>query len=143
MEEMLRQRAAQADLQDAVTVYGYADPAMATAYLKACDVLVMPSRIESVPVLFSDALACGCPVISTTVGDLERLVRENEVGLLCPPEDPQAVADAMVEMVTGDRPARGRYADAVQRATRLFDPSHSAARCAEVLAMCREGRGAV
>jgi glycosyltransferase involved in cell wall biosynthesis len=138
MERSLRQRASQSDLRGMVTVRGYADPVTATAYLKACDVLVMPSRIESVPVLFSDALACGCPVVSTTVGDLERLVRENEVGLLCPPEDPQAVADALVEMVTGDLPARARYADAIRRAARLFDPAHSAARCAEALAALRK-----
>ncbi|MDY7076332.1 MAG: glycosyltransferase [Chloroflexota bacterium] len=134
MEQSLRQRATQPDLRDVVTVYGYADPVTATAYLKGCDALVMPSRIESVPVLFSDALTCGCPVVSTTVGDLGRLVRENKVGLLCPPEDPQALADAMATIVTGEQPARARYGDAIQRATRLFDPARSAERCAAVLA---------
>jgi len=133
MEQSLRQRASQPDLRDVVTIYGYADPTTATAYLKACDVLVMPSRIESVPVLFSDALACGCPVISTAVGDLERLVGENEVGLLCPPEDPRALAEAVFSIFADDQEPRVKYGAAIRRADQLFDPGRSAVRCTEVL----------
>ena len=137
MESALRERASQPDLKDVVTVYGYADPVTATAYLKACDALVIPSRIESIPVLFSDAMACGCPVVSTAVGDLERLVHENGVGLTCPPEDPHALATAMLKIVTDDREARVKYAAAIERSCRLFDPAQSARRCVEVLATAR------
>ncbi len=133
MEQMIRDRAAQPDLRDVVKLYGYADPATATAYLKACDALVIPSRIESIPVIFSDALACSCPVVSTTVGDLGGLVREKEVGVACQPEDPRALARALCAVVTGDEPPRFRYRGAIQRAAAVFDIEHSARRCAEIL----------
>lgn len=143
MERRLRQRASEPDLRDAVTIYGYADPPTATAYLKACDVLIIPSRIESIPVIFSDALACGCPVICTAVGDLEQLMRRHMVGLVCPPEDPQALADAMTAITSDREEPRIRYGRAISRAARCFDPADSARRCAEVLqAMGARDRGA-
>jgi glycosyltransferase involved in cell wall biosynthesis len=134
MEDRLRHRALQPDLVDAVHIHGYADPTTATAYLKACDALVIPSRIESIPVIFSDALACSCPVVATAVGDLEKLVSEHRVGTVCPPEDPRALSAAMASMVTGDQPPRSRYGAQLARASSLFNPTRSAERCAEVLA---------
>ncbi|MGD8243997.1 MAG: glycosyltransferase family 4 protein [Anaerolineae bacterium] len=133
MEGLLRQRAAEPDLRDAVTIYGYADPTTATAYLKACDALVIPSRIESIPVIFSDALASGCPVVSTAVGDMARVMREHPVGLLSPPEAPEALADAMLAIAAGPDPPRVRYGKALEGAARSFDPARSARRCSEVL----------
>ncbi len=133
MGQWIHQRASQPDLCGVVKLYGYADPSTATAYLKACDALVIPSRIESIPVIFSDALACSCPVVSTTVGDLGELVRETGVGMLCPSEDRQAMADAMVAIAVGDQPARLRYGAAMSRAAMLFSPERSAKRCSDVL----------
>lgn len=139
LEDTLRRRASRPDLNGAVSIYGYADPTTATAYMKACDALVIPSRIESIPVIFSDAMACHCPVVATRVGDLERLVGEGGVGTTCAPEDPQDLADAMERIVTGDRPARTRYYDAIERMARQFHPARSAQRCSEVLAALRTG----
>lgn len=139
LEKSLRQRASQPDLRDAVTVYGYADPPTATAYLKACDALVIPSRIESIPVIFSDALACGCPTVCTTVGDLKHLIHKHGVGQLSPPENPQALADAMATIVAHRQPPRVEYRDAITRAARVFDPAQGARRCSEVLQMVSHG----
>jgi glycosyltransferase involved in cell wall biosynthesis len=135
LEKKIRQRVSQPDLQDIVTIHGYANPETATAYLKACDALVISSRIESVPVLFSDALMCGCPIISTEVGDLGRLVRDCHVGLLCPPENPMALAKAMMEIIDeeGKASPRQRYNEALKQASSRFSPHRSANRCIEVL----------
>lgn len=134
MKQAIRNRVAQPDLREVVRLHGYADPATATAYLKACDALVIPSRIESIPVIFSDAMACSCPVVTTAVGDLEQLVCENKVGLVCPPEDPQALAQAMGSILAGDESPRIRHGAAIRRTAGFFDPARSAERCAEVLA---------
>ena len=47
------------------------------------DWLVIPSRIESIPVVFSDAMKLGRPVLATPVGDLPRLIAEYRCGLDC------------------------------------------------------------
>jgi glycosyltransferase involved in cell wall biosynthesis len=56
------------NLQEASSLYNWAD------------YLLIPSRIESIPVVFSDAMQARCPVIAMPVGDLPELVRDNRVG---------------------------------------------------------------
>jgi len=50
--------------------------------LSRADFLIIPSRIESIPVIFSDALQMGTPVIATPVGDLQQLIAEHRCGVL-------------------------------------------------------------
>ncbi len=137
LEGEIKARARQSPLRECVTVYGFADPATVVAYLKAADALVVSSRIESMPVLYSDALQCGCPVVATDVGDLGRLVQQQQTGLVCAPEDASALATAMCQV----QPAwRQLYAVSLQQAVAMFDPARSAARCAAVLAgMVQQG----
>jgi glycosyltransferase involved in cell wall biosynthesis len=54
----------------------------AEAAIERCDWLVIPSRIESIPVVFSDAMKLRRPVIATPVGDLGRLLSESKAGLV-------------------------------------------------------------
>ncbi len=62
--------------------YGYLDKTEAAELLAWADYLIIPSRIESIPVVFSDAMQAQCPVIATPVGDLSRLVTDHKVGIL-------------------------------------------------------------
>ena len=55
---------------------GYLDRQQASAALAAADRLLLPSRIESIPVVFSDALAYGLPIVAMPVGDLPVLLAE-------------------------------------------------------------------
>jgi glycosyltransferase involved in cell wall biosynthesis len=58
---------------------------------------VIPSRIESIPVVFSDALQLGTPVVSMPVGDLERIINEFRCGILAAEISPEALASALKE----------------------------------------------
>ncbi len=62
--------------------YGYLDKVQAAELLTWADYVLIPSRIESIPVVFSDAMQCGAPVIATPVGDLPALLSKNRVGML-------------------------------------------------------------
>ncbi len=64
-----------------VSLLGFLDRKEAIALLDWADYLVIPSRIESIPVIFSDALQRGCPMVATPAGDLARLVPELGVGI--------------------------------------------------------------
>lgn len=57
-----------------VQLGGYLDKSAAEAAILRADFLLIPSRIESIPVVFSDAMKLGCPVLAMPVGDLPRLV---------------------------------------------------------------------
>ena len=101
LEGTIRSKIERYNLRRNVTLYGYADPATVVAYMKACDVLVIPSRIESIPILFSDAMQVGIPVVATDVGDLGQLVRQYGVGVVVAPEDPEAMARALGAAMNG------------------------------------------
>jgi glycosyltransferase involved in cell wall biosynthesis len=47
-----------------------------------------------------EALAAGRPVVATRVGGIPEIVRDGETGLLVPPEDPEALAGAIVRMLS-------------------------------------------
>jgi len=78
-----------------VRMRGYLDPFEAVEFLQASDFVMIPSRIESIPVIFSDAMQCGRPVISTPVGDLPDLIERLDVGFLSESANSAAFAKAI------------------------------------------------
>jgi glycosyltransferase involved in cell wall biosynthesis len=66
------------------------------ALFKAADVVVLPYRSATQSGVTHVAYALGVPVITTDVGGLAETVRPGETGLVVPPEDPQALAEAVV-----------------------------------------------
>jgi glycosyltransferase involved in cell wall biosynthesis len=67
----------------------------------ASDCVVIPSRMESIPVVFSEALAFDKGMIVSDVGDLGLLGREYGVAQVVPPENPAALKEAMKERLRG------------------------------------------
>lgn len=63
--------------------------------------LVLPSRRETLGMVLAEAMACGTPVVATRCGGPEDIVTDR-VGILVPPEDPAALADA-IERVLNER----------------------------------------
>jgi glycosyltransferase involved in cell wall biosynthesis len=68
--------------------------------LAACDVFVLSSDREGLPVSVLEAMAASRAVVATHVGDLPRVVREGETGLLVPPCDAAALAAALVSLLS-------------------------------------------
>jgi glycosyltransferase involved in cell wall biosynthesis len=63
--------------------------------LASCDVFVLPSLYEGLPVSVLEAMASGRPVIATKVGGTDEAVKDGVTGLLVPPADPTALAQAI------------------------------------------------
>ncbi len=66
---------------------------------KAFDVFAMSSVTEGLGTSLLDAMACGKPVVATTVGGIPEVVVHDETGLLVPPRDPPAMAAAIVRLL--------------------------------------------
>lgn len=85
----------------------------AEAAIARADWIVIPSRIESIPVVFSDAMKSGRPVIATPVGDLPRLLKDDlACGVLAEAVSPIAVAAALHVALAGDST---RYLEGLRR----------------------------
>src|SRR5262249_58316980 len=63
--------------------------------LRAADAAVLTSTWENFPHLAVESLAVGTPVLATNVGGVAEAVRDAENGLLVPPRDAAALADAI------------------------------------------------
>lgn len=63
------------------------------------DVFVMPSLQEGLGLSLLEAQSCGVPVVATRVGGIPTAVQDRETGLLCPPADAAALAEAIAEFV--------------------------------------------
>ncbi|MCK5727194.1 MAG: glycosyltransferase family 4 protein [Thiotrichaceae bacterium] len=65
-------------------------------WLQSMDLFVLPSYAnEGVPQGLIQAMFCGIPVISTTVGSIEELVINNKTGLIVPPKNSDKLADSI------------------------------------------------
>ena len=78
-----------------VNVGGYLDTAEATELIAWSDYMMLPSRVESIPVIFSDAAQLGRPLVATPVGDLPRLFGQHEFGILADDAEVGAFASAL------------------------------------------------
>jgi len=67
----------------------------AMSILQASSVLVLPSRMESLPTAVKEAFFLKVPVVATNVGGVPELVKNNENGILIPPNDPKKLAEAV------------------------------------------------
>ena len=68
--------------------------------LKASNVLVIPSRMESLPQTIKEAFFLRVPVIATSVGDIPNVIQNNITGILVPPGDPESLLDAVNSLLT-------------------------------------------
>jgi glycosyltransferase involved in cell wall biosynthesis len=69
------------------------------AALDRADILLLTSRGEGTPLVLMEALARLTPVVASAVGGVPDIVADGETGLLVPPGDPVALADAIARMV--------------------------------------------
>ncbi|MGY4517160.1 glycosyltransferase [Lysobacter sp. HA18] len=94
-----------------VACKGYLDRVEVGAAFASSDILLLPSRVESIPVVFSDAMQQGCPVVASPVGDLPDLVTKGGVGWVASAVTPLAFAGAL-------RTALGTDVSTMERALR-------------------------
>jgi glycosyltransferase involved in cell wall biosynthesis len=76
-------------------------------YLRAFDLFVLPSLFEGMPLSILEAMGAGLPVIATAVDGTPEVVLDGETGLLVPPADPPALAEA-VNRLLADRELAAR-----------------------------------
>lgn len=73
-----------------------ADGETKAALYNAADCLVLASRREGFPTVVGEALACGTPVIATSVGGIPELIADGRTGWLVPPGDDRALSNHLV-----------------------------------------------
>ncbi len=123
LDNELRSQVARLCLQNDVVFLGFLDERAMASALAACDALVIPSRDESLPMIFKEAARSGVPVVATDVGDLRGFVSEYNAGIIVPPNNANALAKAMLEI---SRAPREKYRARLNELAAQFDLTRSA-----------------
>ena len=123
--EMLKREVADLGVEDSVIFTGFlSDTRIVTSLL---DIVLVPSIIpEACPRTIIEAMAVGKPVIATPLGGSKELVTP-ETGLLVPPEDASAVAEAITTLVSDQERLKAMRKAARNRAVELFSSEKNTA----------------
>lgn len=121
-------------ISDRVTFVGRIDPsAIASEYLQA-EIFCGLSRSEALGNVFLEAQAAGCAVVATNVGGIPDIIKDGETGLLVPPNDIEAAANAL-ERLLDDAALRQKLASNGQKNAAGYDWQRIAKLYAEVYAL--------
>jgi glycosyltransferase involved in cell wall biosynthesis len=123
----LERTAAGLGLGSAVTFLGTCDGSRVRALLAGAAALVVPSIYEGMPLVVLEAMERGVPVVASAVSGIPEVVVDGETGWLVPPEDPEALAGALEEVLADAPEARRRGAAGRGRIEERYRPAVAAA----------------
>jgi glycosyltransferase involved in cell wall biosynthesis len=118
LKENLRSLARGYGLGDRVLLTGFRKDSLEILSTFHC--LVISSIREGLCTSIMDAHIMGIPVVATNTGGIPELVDDGETGLLVPPKDPEALARAVLRMISDER-LRARCVEQAKRKKHLYD----------------------
>jgi glycosyltransferase involved in cell wall biosynthesis len=94
-----------------ITYLGELEQAEIVSWYRRASVFVLPSLREAFPMTILEALSCGTPVVSTSVGGIPEIVKPGQNGILVHPNNPLELA-AGIEYLLGDVAVSKQYGSA-------------------------------
>lgn len=94
----------QLGLRDWVTLTGFVPDQELTAHYQLCDVFAMPSKKEGFGIVYLEALACGKPTLGGNQDGALDALCQGELGALVDPDNLEALAHTLTEMLQGTYP---------------------------------------
>jgi len=102
--KLIEDRIKELKIDDNITLAGFVLDALLPAYYSAADYFILPSASgEGLPLVLLEAMACGLPVIATTVGGTPEIIKHMKNGVLVPPRNPEAMAETMSKILSEER----------------------------------------
>lgn len=100
-EGLIRSLVQELGLTDTVHVGGYVDATSLSRFVQSSDLAIIPSRVESIPLVLSDFAQCDIPMIVTDTGDLGHIAMKFDAARVVPANDPDAIADGIRDFLSG------------------------------------------
>jgi glycosyltransferase involved in cell wall biosynthesis len=102
-------------LQDCVTLAGFVPDEQLCDYYNLCDVFAMPSKKEGFGIVYLEALACGKPTLGGNQDGAIDALCHGELGALVDPDDVEAIAETLIQILQGKYPQPILYQPEVLR----------------------------
>jgi len=96
----IRRRVNRCGVQANVTFIPAVPAGELACYMSACDLFCLATNREGWPNVVNEALACGAPVVATNVGGVPAMIPNSRYGIIVPPGDAAALADALARALT-------------------------------------------
>ena len=135
----LAKQVAEMGLEKRVRFWGYREDI--PQVLAAADLLALTSDKEGLPIVLLEAMALQCPIVSTSVGEIPRALRDGQDGWLVPPEDLGALTTAIRDALAQPQLAKQRAANAQQEFLRRFSREAMGKRYLEIYEQAWASRG--
>jgi glycosyltransferase involved in cell wall biosynthesis len=113
------QRVAEMAASGQLTMVGELKRSEMSAFWNSVTIAVVPSLCEAFGFVALEALACGVPVVASNLGGLREIVQDGQSGILVPPNDPEALAKALISLLTNEA-LRGQLATGARRRATEF-----------------------
>jgi glycosyltransferase involved in cell wall biosynthesis len=97
VEELISELA----LEESVTLTGYISDDELCDHYNLCDVFAMPSKREGFGIVYLEALACGKPTLAGNKDGAVDALCNGELGALVDPDDIEAIAQTLIQMLRG------------------------------------------
>ena len=97
-KENFKGLAARYDIKDRIIFLGHRDDI--PELLSSCDVFVLPSLNDALPLSILEAMAAQKPVVASNINGIDEEVIHNQTGLLVPKENPEALAEAINSLIS-------------------------------------------
>jgi glycosyltransferase involved in cell wall biosynthesis len=137
-EAEIRRRIDALGLADSVRLAGPMEQTKLFEEYRSAGVFCLPCRVlengdrDGIPNVLMEAMACGLPVVTTPVSGIPEIIRDGFNGRLVPPDDPTALADALLGLDADPALAQSLSAEARATVRERFDGERFAAELAEL-----------
>jgi glycosyltransferase involved in cell wall biosynthesis len=125
-------------LTDSVSLLGKRDDV--NELMLSADILIHPARWEGFGLVFLEAMRAGLPVVATRAGAIPEIVADGITGLLVPPDDPDQLAAAIIELIRNPARRLEMGAAGFERLKKCFSPEQMASGTAGVYETVLEKR---
>jgi glycosyltransferase involved in cell wall biosynthesis len=148
LEREIRERVEAAGLGERFLMHGPLPRPAVLERMRAAHVLVLPSildregRREGIPVTLMEAMGSGLPVVASRMSGIPELVEDGRSGLLTPPGDPRALADALARLWGAPELRRHLGRNARAKVAAEFDLRAGARSLAGAIVARRDGSAA-
>lgn len=95
--------AAELGVSHACVFAGWVESDAKQRIMEGATVYCQPSRSEGMPMALLEAMSCGVPPVATAVGGTPQVVRDGLDGFLVPAEDPHALADRLIALLSDEK----------------------------------------